>query len=153
MSEYSFYRRTITPLQMLNVIIKSWFTAPPRSLGCIFFLLFIPTYFLALLLQILLFLPVLPVIALIYLPTSLYLYKKPEQTWLLWLSIYTGCSALLSAPIFFFLSLNGAVFFTAAFVILSGMCGMFTYFNLYNSRNIEKTEALWKAYQTEKSAE
>ncbi|OIN85486.1 MAG: hypothetical protein AUJ12_09250 [Alphaproteobacteria bacterium CG1_02_46_17] len=138
MKEYSFYRKNITPVQMLWLIIKSWFTSPPLSLGCIFFVLFMPFYFLALLLQISLFLPVLPVMALVYLPLSLHLYRKPERGWVFWLTIYAGSSTLLSVmPMFFFLDFKGMPFAIGAFIILSGMCGMFVYFNLYNTNNTE----------------
>ncbi len=138
MKGYSFYRKKITPIQMLWIVIKSWFTSPPLALGCLFILLFMPFYFLTVLLQILLFLPILPVIVLVYLPLSLNLYSKPEKNWLFWAGYYTTCAMLLSiAAALFFYHIAGTIFFLSAFTILSGLCGMSTYFNLYNSDTIE----------------
>lgn len=138
MKEYAFYRKKLTPLQMLWVIIKSWFTSPPLALGCIFILLFMPFYFLAVLLQIMLFLPVLPVIALVYLPLSLSMYRKPEKNWMFWMGSYALCAILLSIiPLLFFYDVEGVPFVIGAFIILSAMCGMCAYFNLYNTGNME----------------
>lgn len=138
MTEYYFSRKTIPSSQMLWLIIKSWFTAPPLSLGCLFFVLFMPTYFLALLFQILLFLPVLPVIILAYLPLSLGLYRGQERNWLFWTISYALCATLLSIiPIVLFIEIKGLPFLLGAFIFLSGLCGMSAYFNLYNVQNIE----------------
>lgn len=138
MKEYSFYRKKITPIQMLWVVIKSWFTSPPLGLGCLFILLFMPFYFLAVLLQIILFLPVLPVIILIYLPLSLKLYSNPERTWMFWMIAYTACAIFLSIiPVLFFYQIEGVLFVIGAFIVLSGMCGMCAYFHLYNTDNME----------------
>lgn len=143
MTDYSFSRRNITPAQMFLLITKSWFTSPPLSLGCLFILLFMPFYFLALFLQIALFLPVLPVITLVYLPVSIFLYRKQEKSWLFWATIYAGCATLLSVlPMMLFLENSEMPFIVVAFIILSGLCGMYVYFNLYNANNIEiKIEA------------
>lgn len=138
MTEYSFSRKESTPAQMLLLITRSWFTSPPLSLGCLFILLFMPFYFLVLCLQIALFLPVLPIITLVYLPVSIFLYKRQEKSWLFWAAIYAGCATLLSAlPIMLFLENSETPFIIGAFIILSALCGMYVYFNLYNANNTE----------------
>lgn len=138
MKEYAFYRRKLTPLQMLWIITKSWFTSPPLALGCIFILLFMPFYFLIVLLQIVLFPLVLPVIALIYLPLSLSMYRKPEKNWMFWMGSYALYATFLSIiPLLFFYDVEGVPFVIGAFIILSAICGMCAYFNLYNAGNME----------------
>ena len=138
MEEYSFYRKKIKPTQMLRIIIKSWFTSPPLALGCLVIIFFMPFYFLAIFLQIIMFLPVFPIIVMVYLPLSLKLYSKPEKTWVFWMAAYAVCAILLSAiPILLFYQAEGIPLILGAFIILSGMCGMYTYFNLYNTNNME----------------
>jgi hypothetical protein len=95
-----------------------------------------PTYFLASLFQILLFIPVLPVIILAYLPLSLRLYKGREKNWLFWTISYTLCATLLSIMPILFIEIKGLPFLLGAFIFLSGLCGMSAYFNLYNAQNI-----------------
>lgn len=123
---------------MLWIVIKSWFTSPPLAFGCLIILFFMPFYLLAMFLQIVLFLPVLPVIVLIYLPLSLNIYSKPERNWFFWMVSYTVCAILLSIiPTLFFYQIEGIPFVLGTFIVLSGLCGMCTYFNLYNTNNME----------------
>lgn len=138
MRKYSYCRKRITPLQMLWLLIRSWFTSPPLALGCLIIIFLGPLYLLVVFLQIILFLPVLPVIILVYLPLSLTLYSKPEKNWAFWTAAYTVCAILLSiTPAMFFYQVEGVLFTLGAFVILSGMCGMCAYFKLYNAGNME----------------
>lgn len=126
---------------MLGIVIKSWFTQPPLQLGCVFILYFMPLYLAAVLMQIILFLPVLPVIVFVFTPISLYLYSQPEKSFLYWGGVFSAWSILLYAiPMLLYFQVEKAALFAGAFVVLSGMCGMCTYFNLYNSDKIEMTD-------------
>jgi predicted CDP-diglyceride synthetase/phosphatidate cytidylyltransferase len=132
MGRYAIYRKEISAIQMFWLIIKSWFTAPPLDLG----LIIMPTYFIALILQILFFLPALPIIALVYVPMSLFLYSKPERSWGIWMVSFAVCASAISFLIFAATkSPSESLPIFGFFVLMSGLCGVFTYFNLYTTKH------------------
>jgi len=137
MSEYDFYRKKFTSLEMFWIVIKGWFAWPPLGAGCLLVLLLGPLYIFLIVLRLVLFLPSLPVIAGIFLPLSVYLYKRPERRGWVWFWGFAGCSQILcTLPAIVFYNVREVGLFLFIFVILSGLSGAGTFLTLYNKKNV-----------------